>query len=187
MARSSPGHGTPSPSPVQKTPKAESMTPTANLSVFSGTRSSGRCSAKPNVATTKQAASAPRLAAPTRPRPAPTAITINTTSNIVHDLTTRGVGLRVLTGQVWGSALATKGFQNIGAIIPINRASGDDIGVIANLHLFLEDILLHSLGRPLSVSAAGEPHEHRNDLRILELLMLRAMLVVMAHLHLLHH
>src|SRR6516164_3054695 len=38
IAKSSPGHGTLSPSPIQNTPNAESTTPTANLSVFSGTR-----------------------------------------------------------------------------------------------------------------------------------------------------
>jgi hypothetical protein len=46
------------------------------------------------------------------------------------------------------------------AIIPINRASGDGVGVIGNLHLFLEDILPNSLGKPLFASTAGEPHEH---------------------------
>src|ERR1700704_7038039 len=62
MARSAPGQATPRPSPVQKTPNADSMTPTANLRVFSGTRASGRCTAKPAMATREQAASAPRLA-----------------------------------------------------------------------------------------------------------------------------
>src|SRR5258708_3575517 len=80
MARSSPGQGTPRPSPVQNTPKAESMTPTANLSVFSGTRASGRRTTKPAAATSAQAASAPRLAGTSRPRPAPTAMTMNATS-----------------------------------------------------------------------------------------------------------
>jgi hypothetical protein len=46
------------------------------------------------------------------------------------------------------------------AIIPINRASGDDVGVIANLHLFLEDISPKSLGKPLFASAAGEHPDH---------------------------
>src|SRR5260370_22239547 len=42
IARSAPGQATPSPSPVQNMPNADSITPTANLSVFSGTRASGR-------------------------------------------------------------------------------------------------------------------------------------------------
>jgi hypothetical protein len=46
------------------------------------------------------------------------------------------------------------------AIIPINRASGDGVGVIGNLHLFLEDILPHALGKPFLASAAGESTEH---------------------------
>jgi len=45
----------------------------------------------------------------------------------------------------------------IEAIIPVNRASGDDIGVIGNVTFFLEDILPHSLGRPLFASGAGDP------------------------------
>ena len=45
------------------------------------------------------------------------------------------------------------------AIIPVNRASGDDVGVIGQLHLYLDDIFPHSLGRPL-FGAASEPGEH---------------------------
>src|SRR5882762_5650022 len=61
MARSAPGQATPRPSPVQNTPKAESMTPTASLSVFSGTRARGRRSMSPASATRPQAPSAPTL------------------------------------------------------------------------------------------------------------------------------
>jgi hypothetical protein len=46
------------------------------------------------------------------------------------------------------------------AVIPINRASGNDVGVIANLHLFLEDIFPETLGKPLLASASGEHPEH---------------------------
>ncbi len=35
------------------------------------------------------------------------------------------------------------------AIIPINRASGDDIGVIGQMHFYLDDIFPHSLGKPI--------------------------------------
>ena len=35
------------------------------------------------------------------------------------------------------------------AIIPINRASGDDIGVIGQVHFYLDDIFPHSLGKPI--------------------------------------
>src|SRR5882762_3842425 len=81
IARSAPGQGTPRPSPVQNTPNEDSMMPTVNLSVFSGTRASGRRTAKPTAATSAQAASAPTLAGTRRPRPAPTAMTTNTTSS----------------------------------------------------------------------------------------------------------
>src|SRR5882762_1593846 len=81
IARSAPGQEMPSPSPVQKRPKADSITPTVNLSVFSGTRASGRCTTSPTTATSAQAASAPMLAGTSSPRPAPTAITTNTTSS----------------------------------------------------------------------------------------------------------
>src|SRR5882757_8269988 len=81
IAKSAPGQATPSPSPVQNTPNADSMTPTANLSVFSGTRASGRCTTRPTTATPRHAASAPALAGTSIPRPAPTAITMNTTSS----------------------------------------------------------------------------------------------------------
>jgi hypothetical protein len=56
--------------------------------------------------------------------------------------------------------VADKYQLGVEAIIPINRASGDGVGVIGNLHLFLEDILPNSLGKPLFASTAGEPHEH---------------------------
>jgi hypothetical protein len=56
--------------------------------------------------------------------------------------------------------LADKYQLGVEAIIPINRASGDGVGVIGNLHLFLDDILPHSLGRPLLASASGEHPEH---------------------------
>src|SRR5438309_1543538 len=79
-ARSPPGHGTPRPSPLQNTPKADSNIPTASFRVFSGTRTSGRCTAKPIATTSAQAASAPRLAARRSPCPVPTASTMNTTS-----------------------------------------------------------------------------------------------------------
>jgi hypothetical protein len=35
------------------------------------------------------------------------------------------------------------------AIIPINRASGDGIGVVGQLHLYLDDIFPRSIGKPL--------------------------------------
>src|SRR5579871_550440 len=81
IARSSPGQATPMPSPSQKAPKPERMTPTVNFSVFSGTCAIGRCRAKPNAATMTSASAAPALAGSRSPAPpALTAITMNTTS-----------------------------------------------------------------------------------------------------------
>jgi len=45
--------------------------------------------------------------------------------------------------------LADKYQLGVEAIIPVNRASGEDIGVIGNVHFFLEDSLSCSVGRPL--------------------------------------
>ena len=42
------------------------------------------------------------------------------------------------------------------ASIPVNRASGDDIGVIGNVHFFLEDIFPQSIGKPIFGPASGE-------------------------------
>jgi len=43
-------------------------------------------------------------------------------------------------------------------MIPINRQSGTGVGVIAQLHWFLDDIFPTTIGRPLFGSAAtGRP------------------------------
>jgi hypothetical protein len=55
--------------------------------------------------------------------------------------------------------VADKYQLGVEAIIPVNRASGDDVGVIGQLHLYLDDIFPHSLGRPL-FAAASEPEGH---------------------------
>jgi hypothetical protein len=45
------------------------------------------------------------------------------------------------------------------AIVPINRDSGGNIGVIGQVHLYLDDILPNSIGRPLiDTSAIGKEH-----------------------------
>ncbi|MGH9807661.1 MAG: hypothetical protein ACRD9W_10445 [Terriglobia bacterium] len=46
------------------------------------------------------------------------------------------------------------------AIIPINRASGDDIGVIGQMHFYLDDIFPQSLGKPIF---GGNATEHYHD------------------------
>ena len=35
------------------------------------------------------------------------------------------------------------------AMIPINKASGKHVGVIAQLHFFLDDIFPNSIGKPI--------------------------------------
>ncbi|MBV9431498.1 MAG: hypothetical protein JO137_06725, partial [Hyphomicrobiales bacterium] len=35
------------------------------------------------------------------------------------------------------------------AMVPVNKASGKHVGVIAQLHFFLDDIFPNSLGKPL--------------------------------------
>ena len=72
------------------------------------------------------------------------------TTNFDGDERTTG---RVNPGLLY---IADKYQLGVEAIIPINRASGDRVGVIGNLHLFLEDIFPNSLGRPLFASAGGE-------------------------------
>ena len=41
----------------------------------------------------------------------------------------------------------------IEAVIPVNRASGKNVGVIGQLHLYLDDIFPNSIGRPLLASS----------------------------------
>jgi hypothetical protein len=49
-----------------------------------------------------------------------------------------------------GVICAGKYFQvGVEAIVPINERTGNNVGVIAQLHFFLDDLFPHSLGRPL--------------------------------------
>jgi hypothetical protein len=49
-------------------------------------------------------------------------------------------------GVIW----AGKYFQvGVEAVIPINERTGNNVGVIAQLHFFVDDLFPHSLGRPL--------------------------------------
>jgi hypothetical protein len=49
-------------------------------------------------------------------------------------------------GVIW----AGKYFQvGVEAVIPINERTGNNVGVIAQLHFFMDDLFPHSLGRPL--------------------------------------
>jgi hypothetical protein len=49
-------------------------------------------------------------------------------------------------GIIW----AGKYFQvGVEAVVPINERTGNNVGVIAQLHFFMDDLFPHSLGRPL--------------------------------------
>jgi hypothetical protein len=49
-------------------------------------------------------------------------------------------------GVIWAGKYFQVGAE---AIIPINDRTGNNVGVIAQLHFFLDDLFPHSLGRPL--------------------------------------
>ena len=49
-------------------------------------------------------------------------------------------------GVIWSGKYAQFGVE---AIIPINARTGSSVGVIAQLHLYLDDLSPRSLGRPL--------------------------------------
>jgi hypothetical protein len=66
-----------------------------------------------------------------------------------------------------GSGIGTTGFVNPGviwigkyfqvgleAIIPVNRASGTGVGVLAQLHFYLDDLFPNSIGKPIFGSSA---------------------------------
>ena len=48
----------------------------------------------------------------------------------------------------------------IEAVIPLNRDSGSGVGVVGQLHLFLDDIFPTTLGRPIFASSinSGKPN-----------------------------
>lgn len=48
------------------------------------------------------------------------------------------------------------------AIVPINRASGTGVGVLAQLHLYLDDIFPKTIGRPLFGAQTGTPQPTGN-------------------------
>ena len=68
IAKSAPGQATPKASPIQNRPNDDSITPTTNLSAFSGTRAKGRCNISPIAATNRHAAVAAALTAIIVPR-----------------------------------------------------------------------------------------------------------------------
>ena len=67
----------------------------------------------------------------------------------------------VTTGTISPGVIWTGRYYQVGieAMIPINRQSGTSVGVIAQLHLYLDDIFPNTIGRPLfgNTIAAGRP------------------------------
>jgi hypothetical protein len=59
-------------------------------------------------------------------------------------------------GVIWIGKYFQVGLE---AIIPVNRASGTGVGVLAQLHLYLDDIFPTSIGKPIfgSANAAAQP------------------------------
>jgi hypothetical protein len=53
--------------------------------------------------------------------------------------------------------VADKYQLGIEAIVPVNRASGDGVGVIAQFHLYLDDIFPTTIGRPLISTSNSYP------------------------------
>jgi hypothetical protein len=60
-----------------------------------------------------------------------------------HGETTTGT---VNPGVLWSGRHMQFGLE---AQIPMNRASGSSVGVLFQVHWFLDDLLPHSLGKPL--------------------------------------
>jgi hypothetical protein len=68
-------------------------------------------------------------------------------------------GGEVTTGTISpGVFYQTDKYQvGVEAVIPVNRASGDGVGVISNVHFYLENIYPNSLGKPLfGAASTGE-------------------------------
>jgi hypothetical protein len=49
-------------------------------------------------------------------------------------------------GVIWSSKYVQFGVE---ALIPINERTGNSVGVIAQIHFYLDDLFPHSFGRPL--------------------------------------
>ncbi|MFL6504145.1 MAG: hypothetical protein ACJ8KC_01860, partial [Candidatus Udaeobacter sp.] len=49
-------------------------------------------------------------------------------------------------GMIWSSKYVQVGVE---AVLPINRRTGESVGVIAQLHFYLDDLFPRCLGRPL--------------------------------------
>jgi hypothetical protein len=60
---------------------------------------------------------------------------------------TQGTQFVIAPGVIWINRAYQVGLE---ALIPGNRASGTNVGVVAQFHLFLDDLLPNSLGKPIA-------------------------------------
>jgi hypothetical protein len=72
-------------------------------------------------------------------------------NDFVTDVGTTGT---VNPGVIWTGSHFQVGVE---ALIPINHASGSAVGVLGQLHLYLDDIFPRSIGRPLFAGTTGRP------------------------------
>ena len=49
-------------------------------------------------------------------------------------------------GLLWSGQYTQLGIE---AIVPVNRASGSNVGVLMQLHFYIDDIFPHTLGTPI--------------------------------------
>ena len=74
-------------------------------------------------------------------------------NNIDTGIVTTGT---VNPGVIWVGSYFQVGLE---AIVPVNRASGTSVGVLAQLHLYLDDMFPTTIGKPLfgSSASSGRP------------------------------
>ena len=66
--------------------------------------------------------------------------------NQILELDSEGRRARIQPGVIWVGNYFQVGVE---ALVPINRASGSGVGVVAQLHLYLDDMFPKTIGRPL--------------------------------------
>ena len=67
----------------------------------------------------------------------------------------------VTTGTINPGAIWVGSYFQVGleAVVPVNRESGHGVGVLAQLHLYLDDMFPHTLGQPLLGGTTAPPQK----------------------------
>jgi hypothetical protein len=67
----------------------------------------------------------------------------------------------VTTGTINPGVIWVGSYFQIGAeaVLPVNHASGTGVGVLAQLHLYLDDMFPTTIGRPLLGGSTGSPQQ----------------------------